>query len=134
VVKAKPRPLYPRQRPGARCYNNSSNNNNDNNNSTKQSLSSQTDSRITTQKYPTSYKTRTSTSVLTSTRQWTLFWIALSHPIYVSSFSILSSNICSCLRHCGTSRKVAVPFADGVTGIFHPSGRTLALGPTSNRN
>ena len=39
----------------------------------------------------------------------------------------------SCLRHCGTSRKVAGSIPDGVTGIFHwhnPSGRTVALDST----
>jgi len=37
------------------------------------------------------------------------------------------------LRHCATSRKVAVSIPDYVTGIFHwhnPSGRTMALGST----
>ena len=37
----------------------------------------------------------------------------------------------SCLRNCATSRKVAGPVPDGVTGIFHwlnPSSRTMALG------
>jgi len=36
----------------------------------------------------------------------------------------------SWLRHCATSRKVAVSIPDGVTGIFHwhnPSGRTTVL-------
>ena len=139
VVKARPRPFYPRERPGTFVkilllllllliiiiiISNA----------TKQSLSSQTDSRITFQKYPTSYATRKSKSVLTSTRQWNLFWIPLSHPIFVSSVSILSSYICIWLRHCATSRKVAVSIPDGVTGIFHPTGRTLALGSASNRN
>jgi len=39
----------------------------------------------------------------------------------------------SWLRHCATSRKVAGPIPDGVTGIFHwhnPPGRTMALGST----
>jgi len=39
----------------------------------------------------------------------------------------------SWLRHCATSRKVAVSIPDGVTGIFllhNPSGRTMALGLT----
>ena len=39
----------------------------------------------------------------------------------------------SWLRHCATSRKVAVSIPDGVIGIFHwhnPSGRTMALGST----
>jgi len=39
----------------------------------------------------------------------------------------------SWLRHCATSRKVAVSIPDNVTGIFHlhiPSGRTKALGFT----
>ena len=39
----------------------------------------------------------------------------------------------SCLRHCGTSRKVAGSIPDGVIGVFHlhnPSGRTMALGLT----
>ena len=31
------------------------------------------------------------------------------------------------LRHCATSRKVAVSIPDGVIGTFHPSGRTMAL-------
>jgi hypothetical protein len=37
------------------------------------------------------------------------------------------------LRHCATSRKVAVSIPDGVTGIFYlhnPSGRTMTLGLT----
>ena len=39
----------------------------------------------------------------------------------------------SWLRHCATSRKVAVSIPDSVIGIFHrqnPSGRTMALGLT----
>jgi len=39
----------------------------------------------------------------------------------------------SWLRHCATSRKVAVSIPDGVIGIFHlhnPSGSTMALGST----
>ena len=37
----------------------------------------------------------------------------------------------SCLRHCATSRQVAVSIPDGIIGIFHnPSGRTMALGLT----
>jgi hypothetical protein len=39
----------------------------------------------------------------------------------------------SWLRHCATSRKVAVSIPDGVIGIFlwhNPSGRTMALGLT----
>jgi hypothetical protein len=39
----------------------------------------------------------------------------------------------SLLRHCATSRKVAGPIPDGVTGIFqwlNPSGRIVALGST----
>ena len=39
----------------------------------------------------------------------------------------------SWLRHCATSRKVAVSIPDGVIGIFHShnlSGRTMALGST----
>jgi hypothetical protein len=49
----------------------------------------------------------------------------------------------SWLRHCATSRKVAVSIPDGVTGIFYLynlSGHTMALGSTqpltemSNRN
>jgi hypothetical protein len=58
----------------------------------------------------------------------------ISHPISVNSFPILSSYTCSWLRHCATSRKVAVSIPDGVIGIFYPSGRTLALGSASNRN
>jgi hypothetical protein len=37
------------------------------------------------------------------------------------------------LTHCATSRKVASPITDGVTGIFHwlnPSGRTMVLEST----
>ena len=39
----------------------------------------------------------------------------------------------SWLRHCATSRKVAVSFPDGVSGIFHwhnPSGRNMGVGLT----
>jgi len=39
----------------------------------------------------------------------------------------------SWLRHCATSRRVAVSIPDGVTGSFHwnnPSDRTMALGLT----
>jgi hypothetical protein len=38
------------------------------------------------------------------------------------------------LRHCATSRKVAVSNPDGVIGIFHchnPSGPTMACGQLS---
>ena len=41
----------------------------------------------------------------------------------------------SWLRHCATSRKVAVSIPDGVIGMFHwhnPSGRTMALGYTQS--
>ena len=43
------------------------------------------------------------------------------------------------LKHCATSRKVAVSIPVGVIGVFHwhnPSGRTMALGSTQplNRN
>ena len=45
----------------------------------------------------------------------------------------------SWLRHCATSRKVAVLIPDGVIGIFHEhnsAGRTMAPGvdSASNRN
>jgi hypothetical protein len=42
----------------------------------------------------------------------------------------------SWLRHCATSRKVAVSIPDVATEIFHwlnPSGRTMALGSTQPR-
>jgi hypothetical protein len=42
---------------------------------------------------------------------------------------------CSWLRHCATSCKVAGSFSGGIIGTSHwlnPSGRTVALGPTSS--
>jgi len=46
---------------------------------------------------------------------------------------LLSTRWRSWLRHCATSRKVAVSIHDGVTGIFHLHNfpcRTVALGLT----
>jgi hypothetical protein len=40
----------------------------------------------------------------------------------------------SWLRHCTTNRKVAGSIPDGIIGIFHPSGRTMALGVDSAAN
>ena len=58
-----------------------------------------------------------------------------SHMKFCNNISFMAQlrHVVAQLRHCATSRKVAISIPDGVIGIFHwhnPSGCTMALGLT----